>query len=67
MAKEFSMVERNEQVAIAEAIRTELGNRQGRRTDKELPDNDPEVAGKESREIAAKSLPDHGPYVEGLR
>ena len=43
----------SERVAIAEAVRKALGNRQGQRTD-QLPDGSPEVKGKETREIAAE-------------
>lgn len=42
----------SERVAIAEAVREALGERQGRRTDLELTDNGPEVG--ETRDIAAK-------------
>jgi ParB family chromosome partitioning protein len=45
----------SERVAIGKALEAGLGNRQGQRTDKELPVNCPEVArGVETREIAAK-------------
>jgi ParB family chromosome partitioning protein len=42
-------------VAIAKAIEAAIGKRQGQRTDKELPENFPEVhRGAETREIAAE-------------
>ena len=47
----------SERVAIGLAVEAELGNRQGRRTDLAgagLPQNFAEVAGKETREIAAQ-------------
>lgn len=50
--KEFTPTER---CAIAIAIETEIGHRQGQRTDLRLPENIPEVEpGAETREIAAK-------------
>jgi hypothetical protein len=45
----------SERVAIADAVRREIGNRQGRRT--ELPGERPEVTGRESREIAEAAQP----------
>jgi hypothetical protein len=52
MRKDFTPSER---VAIGKALEAYLGNRQGERTDKKLPDNYPEVQqGKETREIAAE-------------
>ena len=52
MRKSFTPSER---VAIAEAVRIEIGNRQGQRTDRELPGNCPEVKpGVETRTTAAK-------------
>ncbi len=51
--KDFTASER---VAIAEAIKAEIGNRQGQRTDRaELPQNFAEVSGQETRQIAAKA------------
>lgn len=51
MRKDFTISER---VAIGEALESYLGNRQGQRTDIELPENFPEVEqGKETREIVA--------------
>jgi len=45
----------SERVAIGKALETELGDRQGKRTDMELPQNIAEVEpGLETREIAAK-------------
>lgn len=45
----------SERVAIARAIEDEIGRRQGKRTDKALPGNCPEVPkGAETREVAAK-------------
>ena len=45
----------SERAAIGKVIELELGNRQGRRTDRELPENIPEVApGTETREVAAR-------------
>ena len=41
-------------LAIAQAVEAQLGNRQGQRTDVELPENIPEVKGKETRQIAAE-------------
>lgn len=60
--KDFTAAER---VAIGAAIEAELGNRRGQRTDlkaegqgdlleTELPENFPEVSGKETRQIAAE-------------
>ena len=50
--KDFTQSER---VAIGKAVEFELGNRQGQRTDRELPENIPEVQpGIETREIAAR-------------
>ena len=60
--KDFTASER---VAIAKAVEEEIGNRRGRRTDlkvqglgdllpTELPENFPEVSGKETRQIAAE-------------
>ena len=50
--KDFTASER---VAIGKALETELGDRQGKRTDMELPQNIAEVEpGLETREIAAK-------------
>lgn len=43
-----------ERVAIAKAIEEEIGNRQGKRTDLELPGDCPEVDGNETRAIAAE-------------
>ena len=40
----------SERVAIARAIEEEIGKRQGQRTDLGLPDNSPEVIGKETRQ-----------------
>lgn len=52
LRKDFTPSER---VEIGKAIQREIGNRQGERTDVELPDNCPEVApGIETREVAAK-------------
>ena len=53
MRKEFTPSER---VAIAEAIRAEIGSRQGQRTDRaELPQNIAEVGpGQETRDLAAR-------------
>ncbi len=49
----------SERVSIGEAIKAEIGNRQGQRTDKvtagELPQNFGEVKGRETAEIAAKA------------
>jgi len=45
----------SERVAIAKALEAEIGDRQGQRTDKELPPNPAEVVpGIETRDIAAK-------------
>ncbi|HEU0142132.1 MAG TPA: ParB N-terminal domain-containing protein [Bryobacteraceae bacterium] len=45
----------SERVAIAKALEAEIGDRQGQRTDKELPPNPAEVVpGVETRDIAAK-------------
>ncbi len=45
----------SERVAIGKALEVELGDRQGQRTDRELPENIPEVEpGVETREFAAK-------------
>ncbi|MCZ2150863.1 MAG: ParB/RepB/Spo0J family partition protein [Bryobacterales bacterium] len=45
----------SERTAIGKAIEAGIGNRQGRRTDMELPENFPEVEpGAETREIAAR-------------
>lgn len=49
--KDFTPTER---LAIAEAVRADIGNRQGQRTDKQLPQHVAEVAGQETRDIAAK-------------
>ncbi len=54
LRKDFTTSER---VAIAAAIKAELGTRQGQRTDLvqgELPENIPEVTGQETRQIIAK-------------
>jgi len=52
LLKDFPISER---VAVGMFVEQELGNRRGRRTDLELPDNYPEVtAGNETREIAAR-------------
>jgi ParB family chromosome partitioning protein len=46
---------RSERVAIGRAVEEAMGNRQGRRSDKQLPDNYPEVrSGAETRDLAAK-------------
>jgi hypothetical protein len=50
LRKDFTPTER---VAIAKAIEEEIGNRQGKRTDLELPVDRPEVPGNETRAIAA--------------
>jgi len=50
MRKAFTVSERE---SIGRAIEAEIGNRQGQRTDK-LPENFPEVQGKETRQIAAE-------------
>jgi ParB-like chromosome segregation protein Spo0J len=49
MRKDFTASER---VAIAKAVREEIGNRQGKRT--ELQSNRSEVSGKQSRQMAAE-------------
>ncbi|KJU83883.1 ParB-like nuclease domain protein [Candidatus Magnetobacterium bavaricum] len=50
--KDFTIPEK---VAIGQALEAEIGNRQGQRTDKELPQNFVEVTrGKETLEIAAE-------------
>ena len=41
-------------MAIAKAVEDRLGNRQGQRTDLQLPQNFEEVKGKETLEIAAQ-------------
>lgn len=51
LRKDFAPSER---VEIAKAVSAELGNRQGQRTDKELPQNFGEVKGRETAEIAAQ-------------
>ena len=51
LRKDFTPTER---VAIAKAIEEEIGNRQGKRTDLELPVVRPEVTGNETRAIAAE-------------
>jgi ParB family chromosome partitioning protein len=43
----------SEKVAIGRAVEAEIGKRQGQRTDKELPENFPEVGGRETRQVAA--------------
>ena len=46
---------RQNEVAIAQTIEKQVGNRQGQRTDKQLREQIPEVApGKRTREIAAE-------------
>jgi ParB family chromosome partitioning protein len=49
--KDFTISER---VLIAQAVERSLGNRQGQRTDRGLPQNIAEVKGRESRDIAAE-------------
>ncbi|KAB2792575.1 hypothetical protein F9K96_05385 [Brucella anthropi] len=51
LRKDFTPSER---VAIAQAVEAQLGNRQGQRTDVELPQYFAEVKGKETRKIAAE-------------
>lgn len=53
MRKDFTT---SEQVAIGKALESELGNRQGQRTDIELVENFPQVAaGEKTRDLAAKA------------
>jgi ParB-like chromosome segregation protein Spo0J len=50
----------SERVAIAKALEGEIGNRQGQRTDRQLPDNCPEVvAGTPTRELIASKVGFH--------